>query len=121
MMAHKGDLLASLRPKADAPAIDLTDATAVWQTALDRLDGDPLFPPDVMEALRAADAQWADEPKAEESIAVIDPPDPCPECGTLELWQTLAGNWRCLRCDPPTTAQQLRELAQQLRSRYAER
>ncbi len=33
---------------------------------------------------------------------VIDPPDPCPECGTLELWQTLEGNWRCLRCDPPT-------------------
>ncbi|GAA4435812.1 hypothetical protein [Bremerella cremea] len=28
--------------------------------------------------------------------------EPCPKCGTLELWENLAGNWRCLRCDPPT-------------------
>ncbi|GAA4420240.1 hypothetical protein [Bremerella cremea] len=28
--------------------------------------------------------------------------EPCPKCGTLELWETLVGNWRCLRCDPPT-------------------
>lgn len=27
---------------------------------------------------------------------------PCPKCGTLELWETLAGTWKCLRCDPPT-------------------
>ncbi len=43
----------------ESPVIDLADATAVWQAALDRLDGDPLFPPDVMEALRASEAQWA--------------------------------------------------------------
>ena len=47
----------------------------------------------------------------------IDLPDPCPECGTLELWQTLAGNWRCLRCDPPTTARRLAKLAERLRRR----
>lgn len=27
---------------------------------------------------------------------------PCPNCGSLELWETMAGTWRCLRCDPPT-------------------
>lgn len=26
---------------------------------------------------------------------------PCPECGTLALWQSMANKWRCLRCDPP--------------------
>ena len=80
MKAHKGELLAILRPEADAPTIDLTDAMAVWQAALDRLEGDPLFPPDVMEALRAADAQWADDPEAgeaDEAIEVIDPPGGC--------------------------------------------
>ena len=67
-------------------------------------------PPD---ELREADARSVDDPEAgdDEHIEVIDPPDPCPECGSLELWQTLTGNWRCLRCDPPTTARRLRERA----------
>ena len=118
MKAHKGELLAILRRDREAPAIDLTDATRVWQAAPDRLEGDPLFPLDVMEGLRAADARWADDPEAGETVEateVIDPPDICPECGTLELWQSLAGNWRCLRCDPPTKAQRLRERAARLK------
>ena len=60
----------------------------------------------------------ADEPKAdnaEDSTEVIDPPAPCPKCATLELWQTLAGSWRCLQCDPPTKAQRLRERAARMR------
>ena len=119
MKAHKGELLAILRHDPKAPAIDLTDATQVWQAALDRLEGDPLFPPDVMEGLRATDARWANDPKAGETgeaIEVIDPPDPCPICGTLELWQSLAGDWRCLRCDPPTKAPRLRERAARLKN-----
>jgi hypothetical protein len=117
MKAHKGELLAILRRDPEAPTIDLTDATSVWHAALDRLEGDPRFSTDVMEALRAAAAQWADDPEADQtgvSIEAIDPPDACPECGTLELWQSLAGNWRCLRCDPPTKAQRLRERAARL-------
>lgn len=27
---------------------------------------------------------------------------PCRACGTLELWQSITGVWRCERCDPPT-------------------
>ncbi len=31
-------------------------------------------------------------------------PEPCPKCGTLELWQTMTGRWRCMKCDPPLKA-----------------
>ena len=54
--------------------------------------------------------------ETDEGIEVIDPPDPCPKCGTLELWQSLAGNWRCLRCDPPTKARRPRERAARLKT-----
>jgi hypothetical protein len=46
---------------------------------------------------------------------VIDPPDACPKCRTLELWKTMVGSWRCRRCDPPTKAAELREEAARLR------
>jgi hypothetical protein len=39
----------------------VAEATAVWLAALGP-EGDPLFPPDTLEALRAADVRWADEP-----------------------------------------------------------
>ncbi|QDU95191.1 hypothetical protein Pla8534_30030 [Lignipirellula cremea] len=99
-------------------AFDSSDAGAVWQAALDHLDGDPRFPPDLMDSLRTADARWADVPEGDdwgELIEVIDPPDPCPNCGTLERWQSLAGNWRCMRCDPPAVALRLRERAEVIR------
>lgn len=134
LKAHKADVLALLRPAPEAAPIDSSDPAAVWQAALDRLEGDPLSPPDLMEALRAADARWAnDEPHGEpandpapepldrkcSSVDYIDAGEltPCPKCGTLELWQTLADNWRCLYCDPPTTARRLAELAARIRRR----
>src|SRR5262245_15389758 len=33
-----------------------------------------------------------------------DWPEPCNLCGKWEVWLTLAGNWRCHRCDPPIVA-----------------
>ena len=134
LKAHKPELLAILGHKADAPSIDPLDAAAVWNAALDRLEGDPIFSPDVMDALRAADVHWAsDESPTEPSddsepeslgpdgwpMDSIDPNDfdPCPKCETLELWQTLAGNWRCQRCDPPTTARRLAERTERIRRR----
>lgn len=54
MKAHKGELLAIL-----------------WQETLDRLDSDPLFPPDVLAGLRAADVDWGDSEAQEERIAII--------------------------------------------------
>jgi hypothetical protein len=49
---HKQELLTLLRHPQP-------DAATTWQSALDRLADDPLFPPDVMLALRAAEVQWA--------------------------------------------------------------
>ena len=39
----------------------------------------------------------------------------CRTCGRQEAWQTLLGNWRCLRCDPPKNARRLRMKAEWLR------
>lgn len=133
LKAHKAELLAMLRPAPEVARI-ASNAAAVWQAALDRLEGDPLFSPDLMEVLRAGDARWAnDEPHSEaandpapepvgpecELVDYIDASGltPCPKCGTLELWQTLAGNWRCLHCDPPTTSRRLAESAARIRRR----
>ena len=66
---HKGDLLAILRSQTDTLAMDLTDATAVWNAVLDRVEGNPLFPADAMEALRTADVRWAPDD------AVFEPTD----------------------------------------------
>ena len=33
---------------------------------------------------------------------------PCPSCGRLDAWQSLAGNWHCRRCEPPEMAQRVR-------------
>ena len=41
--------------------------------------------------------------------------EPCSNCGTLELWQTVVGNWRCMRCDPPTTSRRLSEFVERRR------
>ena len=48
---------------------------------------------------------------------LLEPPPACDECGSLELWETLAGTWRCLHCDPPTTAIRLLEQAAAIRRR----
>jgi hypothetical protein len=61
LKAHKAELLAILGRNSDAPATELTDATQLWQAVLNELDGDPLFSPEMMTALRAADARWAGE------------------------------------------------------------
>lgn len=43
---------------------------------------------------------------------------PCSLCGSLSLWQTAAGTWRCCRCEPPTKAATLRDLAETIRRRF---
>lgn len=108
MKAHKGELLAILSPDAERSAIQ-------WCETAPRHE--------VQAALENALIEWdaivaeSDGPPADlQSIEVTDPPDPCPKCGTLELWQSLVGNWRCLRCDPPTKARRLRERAARMKS-----
>ena len=139
MKAHKGELLTILRRDLDVRMVEPTDATAVWRAAVGRLEGNPLFPSEVMEALWAADVQWAREelPDTAKDFDVerldadgwpegcIDPDKltPCPTCGSLELWQAVAGDlfaqtpgrWYCLKCDPPTTARRLRARVARIR------
>lgn len=42
---------------------------------------------------------------------------PCDKCDSLDLWQSVAGNWHCAKCDPPEVARALRERAAELRMR----
>ncbi len=65
------------------------------------------------------------EHKAEVLAIMADPwpedyvePDPCPDCGGLELWETMTGRWRCMKCDPPTKTIKILERARQIRRRY---
>jgi len=58
---------------------------------------------------------------AAEDRRVIDPPSACAVCGVADLWQSLAGNWHCRVCDPPTVAQRIRKLAARLRTEDATR
>jgi hypothetical protein len=45
-------------------------------------------------------------------------PAPCSQCGSLELWETLADRWRCCKCDPPTKSRKWAEKAERLHNRY---
>ncbi len=45
-------------------------------------------------------------------------PDPCPACGSMELWENPLGDWRCMACDPPTKAIQLLKKTQRIRRRH---
>ena len=102
LKAHKADLLTLMRPEApdaDRPLRD--DPFADW----------------IEQRGQDGELSWTHPDHASDNTETIDPPDPCPKCGTLELWQTLAGNWRCLRCDPPTTARRLAKQARLLSER----
>ena len=45
-------------------------------------------------------------------------PEPCPKCFGLELWETMTGRWRCMKCDPPCVAVRALKKAERLRKRY---
>ena len=49
----------------------------------------------------------------------IPPPEPCPRCSSLELWQNPLGTWRCQRCDskPFERSLWLLSLAKRIRRR----
>ena len=55
---RKPELLAMLQSDSAKSNIAPTDPTAVWQAALDRLEGDPLFPPEILESLRKGQPRW---------------------------------------------------------------
>jgi hypothetical protein len=71
------------------------------------------------ELVEAMEANWqaikalaTPEPAA--GLDEIDCPDPCPKCGSLQLWENLLGDWRCQACDPPVRGMKLLELVQRI-------
>ena len=113
------------RPEATTVGAEVPDAVAAWQAALDRLEGDPDFPPAVMNGLQTADVRWADdEPegdRADDDLEVIDPPDPCAACGGIMFWWNPLGQPRCINCHPPGAVLRLIERVKQIRRRHARR
>ena len=130
--SHKNEMRTIFDQEAATKNADLTDTAAVWQATLDRLDGDPLFPSELMELLMSADVYWADDaPNCDTTtehdlgpsgpdgwpVNCVDPAEltTCPQCDTLEPWQSMAGDWHCQNCKPPDKGRKLRALATQLR------
>ena len=121
MKAHKGELLATLGPEAPA---EESDPKCCWCGSTRLVDGKQgriwcddcervawlVLPNKIIRADVA-------------SLKLINPPERCPECDGLEFWESVAGDlfgrtpgrWRCLRCDPPTTARRLRDRAERLK------
>lgn len=102
--------------------------------ALDLLEGDPLFPPDLLNDLREEAVRWASdegrtEPVDEASTGFLGPDDwppncidaadgaPCPKCGSWPPRRDGLGNPRCVHCDPGKAAE-TRDRAERLRRRY---
>ena len=49
--------------------------------------------------------------------SAIEPPPPCPTCGSLELWQDILGGWHCQHCDGATLRRSLALLERAARLR----
>jgi len=60
-----------------------------------------------------------------EDALPVEAVEACPVCGSLELWQSVAGSldglepgwWRCLKCEPPNTSRRLRRTVERIRAR----
>lgn len=113
LKAHKAELLAMLTNGLSHPI---------------SVDGEELADQETPELLDHATEWNADGWPAD----TVLPPPACGQCGSLDAWQSIAGPapvgsprssntgkpiWRCLRCDPPTTADRLRKLATRRASR----
>ena len=125
VMADDGRLVVRGPTRCEPLAKRLLAYKADVLAAIAQDDIDLLFPPEVMAGLRAATVRLVDDPWVDPWEAAVDPPEACKQCGSLEMWQSVAGDlcgvapggWRCLHCDPPETARRLRALAERLRTK----
>lgn len=58
LKTHKADLLAILPQATASPEVSLGDPKAIWNAVLDRLESDPEFTPDFVQALRNGKVEW---------------------------------------------------------------
>lgn len=81
---HKQDLLQLLAPTASVvdPFLDQERQAIQWVEGLSPAEADLL--------VGVARQEWAE---------IVERLDPCSRCGSLELWQDLAGGWHCQRCE----------------------
>ena len=134
LKAYKIELLAMLRPAAELGTCEdcgqsLTE-TPTFDGFLnlecpgcDRCFGCRPLSSEI--AARFAGAPEKAIPVFDDNSQVIGEVFLCPECGSLELWQSAAGDlfgltpgpWRCMKCDPPTAARRLAKAAERIRRR----
>ena len=102
LRTHKIALLAVLRP------VQATSEAASAQ---------PDDHPNQVEGGRTHDHDRPND--SADQVIYIDPPNPCPKCGSLMLWWNILGDQRCMVCDPPTKARKAMEQAARIRQRHA--
>ncbi len=98
MKAHKVALLAIL-------TTDDIPAAVLWQAALDLLEGDPEFPPEMLVCCRRASARWESELPAGDCVnepteGEIDRDAPqCDRCGSIDYRDISIHNGQSARRD----------------------
>ncbi|MGD0517787.1 MAG: hypothetical protein ABSA26_09660 [Thermoguttaceae bacterium] len=94
--------------------VPITAATAPETAALP----EPTPWPEVAELpTPVVDPQVADVDEAPDFDSLPLPGDPCPKCQSLELWESMAGGWRCMNCNPPLAALRLLDRVSKLPAR----
>ena len=74
----------------------------------------PATPPPEPEPISTAPMDY--EPTGFDDIA--PQPPPCADCGRMDFWECLAGNWHCMTCTRPAKASRLLARREQLLWRY---
>lgn len=131
MMDHKSELLSILRGDADLPTVGPIDSGTAGHATDCRPESDTSLTAEFVASLRSSNVDWTESEAREERLAIslegcglepttqIDPADliPCSKCKRLDMWETLAGDWRCLQCDPPKRSRSLAKLIERLERR----
>ena len=139
LKTHKAELLAMLRPTPEAtpaPPVatpdvatpDVENAFSDWVLRPDANGRIGLEAPSLPEVDRWwATSPWEGVPRAPDAPATkphcsdgwppntIVPPEGCKQCGSLDQWQSMAGDWHCSICEPPTKSRAWLERAAKLR------
>ena len=110
--ANKYGLLETLRNPTAGPAVASHATATVSPAASEQLSGNP------PNCDTTAEHDLGPSGPDGWPVNCVDPAEltTCPQCDTLEPWQSVAGDWHCQNCDPPDKARQLRELALRLKT-----